>query len=605
MKRFFLIALTLLLCTAGQAQLIKTKSSSIVTIEGTNYYVHSVKKGDTVYSLARLYGVTEEELLKSNPQAVEGLQPGQVLKIRVTDVRPKLKPKKMARLFDIHTVNQGETAYAISKRYGISVNTLIEDNPGMDPAALSIGQQLNIRKTEQGEASDAQLKSEWEDYRDAINSVSDDYVYHLVAKGETVYSLSRQFGVTQADIMRSNDLKDGLKTGALIRIPNKKKKQEQVAAEQPVQDSVVMIPADTGFTEDDYAAEIPARTFLPGATLNVALMLPLKSESGSGRNFADFYRGVLLGLEDIKSAGQSVNLTVYNTGKSENEVAEIVKRDDFRKSDLIIGPVYEECLPPVLSFARRRGIPVVSPLAVVEKAKSPLLYQMAPDPARKYDKLRDLLTEDKNIVVVSTTDNDREFEQEIIPLLPKDYRTLTYTKNTPVAALEGMIRDDRDNVFVVLSGNEYTVDQILARISSVQNNLVARSIKNAQIRIVGSSRWGRFQNIDKNLYFKLGLHFVTSYHADRSNASVAEFDRRYVKEFGMLPSLYAYRGYDAAKLFVGAASLPGDFAKNVNRSEQRLLQMNYHFDHESSGDVRVNDQWALVRYLPDYTIEVR
>ena len=603
MKRFFLIALSILLCTAGQAQLIKTKSSSIVTIEGTNYYVHPVKKGDTVYSLARLYGVTEEELLRSNPQAVEGLQPGQVLKIRVTDIRPRLKPKKRARLFDTHTVNQGETAYAISKRYGISVNTLIEDNPGMDPAALSIGQQLNIRKAEQGETSEAQLNTEWEQYRDAINSVSDDYVYHLVAKGETVYSLSRQFGVTQAAIIRSNDLKDGLKTGALIRIPNKR--QEQRAEEQPVRDSVVLPPAEAGFMEEDYTAKIPARMFLPGATLNVALMLPLKSESGSGRHFADFYRGVLLGLADIKAAGQSVNLTLFNTGKSEEEVEEIVKRDDFRKSDLIIGPVYEECLPPVLSFARRRGIPVVSPLAVVEETRSPLLYQMAPDPACKYDKMRDLLTGEKNVVVVSTTDNDREFEREIIPLLPTEYRTLTYTKDTPVSALEGMIRDDRDNVFVVLSGNEYTVDQILARISSVQNNLVARSIKNAQIRIVGSSRWGRFQNIDKNLYFKLGLHFVTSYHADRSNASVAEFDRRYVKEFGMLPSLYAYRGYDAAKLFVGAASLPGDFAKNVNRSEQRLLQMNYHFDHESSGDVRVNDQWALVRYLPDYTIEVR
>ena len=605
MKRFFLIALTLLLCTTGQAQLIKAKSSSIVTIEGTNYYVHTVKKGDTVYSLARLYGVTEEELLRSNPQAVEGLQLGQVLKIRVTDTKPRLKPKKMARLFDTHTVNQGETAYAISKRYGISVNTLIEDNPGMDPAALSIGQQLNIRKAEQGETSEAQLNTEWEQYRDAINSVSDDYIYHLVAKGETVYSLSRQFGVTQAEIMRSNDLKDGLKMGALIRIPNKSKKQGPTVTEQPVQDSIVMPPVETELTEDDYVTEVPVRTFLPGATLNVALMLPLKSDSGLGRHFADFYRGVLLGLADIKTSGQSVNLTLFNTGKSEDEVNEIVKRDDFRKSDLIIGPVYEECFPPVLSFAQQRGIPIVSPLAVVENIKSPLLYQMAPDPACKYDKMQDLLTGEKNIVVVSTADNDGEFEREIIPLLPKEYQTLTYTKNTPVSALERMIRDDRDNVFVVLSGNEYTVDQILARISSVQNNLVARSIKNAQIRIIGSSRWVRFQNIDKNLFFKLGLSFVTSYHADRSNPVVNAFDKQYVKEFGTLPSLYAYRGYDAVKLFVGAASLSGDFTENVNRSQQHLLQMSYRFDHDSSDGVWVNDQWALVCYLPDYTIEVR
>ena len=145
MKRFLLIALVLLMCVPGRAQLIKTKSSSIVTIEGRSYYVHTVRKGETVYSLARLYGVSEQELLESNPQAVEGLQPDQVLKIRVTDVKPKMKPRKMARLFDTHTVNQGETAYAISKRYGISVNVLMEDNPGMDPAALSIGQRSRAR----------------------------------------------------------------------------------------------------------------------------------------------------------------------------------------------------------------------------------------------------------------------------------------------------------------------------------------------------------------------------------------------------------------------------------------------------------------------------
>ena len=603
MKKLLLTALILLSGVPGKAQLIKTKSSSIVTIEGKNYYVHTVKKGETVYSLARLYGVTEDELLKSNPQAVEGLQPGQVLKIRVTDIKPKLKPKKMARLFDTHVVNQGETAYAISKRYGISVNTLLEDNPGMDPAALSIGQKLNIRKTEQGETSDSQINAEWKEYRDAINSVSDDYIYHLVAKGETVYSLSRQFGVTQAEIMRSNDLRDGLKTGALIRIPSKSKRQTEVVGEQTAVDSSSLMPAtETEFTAEDYAAEIPSRTFLPGATLNVALMLPFNS----GRHFMDFYQGVLLGLEDIKKTGQSVNLSVYNTGRSEQEVESLVEREDFLNSDLVIGPVYEECLPPVLSFARKRGIPVVSPLAEVKHERSALLYQMSPDPACKYEKIKDLLTDDKNIVIVSTSDNDKEFESEITPLLPQgSFRRLSYDKNTPVSALEGMIRDDKNNVFIVLSGNEYTVDQILARISSVQNNLVARSIKNAQIQVLGSSRWSRFQNIDKNLYFKLGLCFVTSYHADRSNPVVNAFDKRYVKEFGVLPSLYSYRGYDAAKLFVGAASQPGEFLDNVNQSSQTLLQMPYHFGQDGQGEVQTNDQWAFVRYLPNYTIEVR
>ncbi len=630
MRKILSFIFVLSLCVPlSYAQLIKPRSSSIVTIGGESYYVHTVKKGETLYSLARLYSVSQEDILKNNPQAVEGLQPDQVLKIPV--VQEEGRKRNERQKFDTHIVNQGETLYAISKRYGISVPILLEDNPGLDPAALSVGQELKIRKKSIGNTSHEQLDEQWGDYRDAINSVSSDYKYHLVEKGETLFSLSRATGISIDEIKAANDdLEGGLRAGAMIKLPVKDTtlrvtyeiKVDTQARTVPgtnllwpgkvkdLSDSSSVRtgqPVGPGWFFDDFPAEIEDRS--NSTDLQVALLLPLKGSDGtSNRNFLDFYQGVLLAMEDLKSAGISSHLNLYNTGRSAREVYDIVQSPDFENTDLILGPVYEECFAPVLDFARRERVAVVSPLATLEREHSPLMYQLAPDAANKYDKLREFLTADKNVVLITGKEPDTEMESELKAFLPVNTHRVAYASTMPAASFEKYVSGDRENVFVISCNDEFVVDEILAKISSMQNNLAARSIMNPDIRIIGNARWSRFHsNIDKNLYFKLKLTFVTSYHADRSDSRIQNFDKRYIAAFGSLPTLYSYRGYDAAKLFVRATMTPGrDFTEKVNRQGlEGLLQMPYHFVQKKRNSTLQNDQWALVLYNPDYTIEVK
>ena len=110
------------------------------------------------------------------------------------------------------------------------------------------------------------------------------------------------------------------------------------------------------------------------------------------------------------------------------------------------------------------------------------------------------------MVVISAAQNDTEFQQEILPLLPGSSPTgPRCAKGMGGSALENVLSGDKENVIVVLSSDETTTDAILAYISSIQNSLIARSALNPSIRVVGSSRWARFRNIEKNLFFKLNL----------------------------------------------------------------------------------------------------
>ncbi|MBQ4278408.1 MAG: LysM peptidoglycan-binding domain-containing protein [Rikenellaceae bacterium] len=608
MKKIAIIGFLLLGLAGGmqaQAQLFKQpekeKSTSIVTIAGEQFYVHSVRQGETVYSLSKLYDVTEEAIVRNNPQAVAVLSIGQVLKIPVAQPKKELKPRQVNRLFTIHTVNKGETASSISRFYGIAIPTMVEDNPGLDPNILSIGQQIRIRKESMGEATDSEIQQQWTDYKEALNSLSDNFEHHMVERGETIYSLSRQYDISEEDLRRYNAtvLENGLKAGTIIKIPARH--VPETVAEQP----------DTTVRPDEHDTFVPQNTQVkainPSHTLNVAMLLPFQNNARQDKGFVEFYQGALLALEDLKTSGTSVQLTLYSTGRSADETRQIVRSDGFDRTDLIIGPVYEECLEPVLRFADGHGVPVVSPLADMPRTNAPLLYQVAPPDRAKADKIRKILAPEKNIIVVRGGTADTEFEQEIIPLLPSGYKQLSYTRGMPTSTIENILSGDKENVFVLLPANENTVEEILARISSVQNNLIARSIKNPAIQVLGTSQWSRFRNIDKTLYFKLNLAYVTSYHADRSDPRVMSFDKRYIAAFGAIPTLYAYRGYDVAKLFARAMTRAGagSLTDELNHTDPALLLQTPYCFQGAATEKKVNTEWALVQYKNDFTIEVR
>ena len=271
----------------------------------------------------------------------------------------------MSRLFDTHVVNQGETAYSISRRYGISLQTLIEDNPGFDPAHLSIGQKINIRIKSQGQTHPEQIKEEIAQYTEKLNSVSTHFTHHAVKQGETLYSLSHSLNIPVDTLVKYNaeELKDGLKMGSILRIP--------------VKDTVVTTQAVGETLPPETEAPGPWNQLTVDGTQDVNAMEPMGSSTGSfplqtdrsdgsvacigfaavaGGIFQQsaifgILPGLFAGFGELKGIGVSAQVDVFNTGRSEAEVEAVLRDPALRQADLIVGPVYDEC------FARQLGLP--------------------------------------------------------------------------------------------------------------------------------------------------------------------------------------------------------------------------------------------------------
>lgn len=437
--------------------------------------------------------------------------------------------------YDEHVVRMGETAYSVARGYAISPLRLAEDNPGVDLTKLRIGQILRIRRRDRGKVEADQVAREWSNIL-----------------GEN-----------------SGHLPDSV----------------TIAESKPVIGAVsepVRLPMAMG----DFSA---------GGTPDIALMLPL-SGVVIGSDFTEFYRGALLAFEDLKKKGRTARVTVWDSERSSEKVQNIVEAPEFAGTDLVIGPVWANELAPVARWGELNGVPVVSPLAPSRDVESDALWQMAPSPESKYQKLSKLF-DGANVIVASSGESadDAEFAVEISTLLQsRPHRRFHVGSGT----FGSLIDWERPNVVVVLAGSELAVNVALTTISSAYNKLSATMSRRASISAIGNSRWANYEgtSIDENLFFKLGTKFVTNYYIDRSNPQTLLFEARYLEAYGGFPSRAAFRGYDAVALFAGALFESGaTFGERLEKVGVPLATP-YRFVG------RTNEEWTVVSFSNDYTI---
>ncbi len=131
----------------------KENTNKESTSEKTKKYsTYKVKKGDTLYSLSKRFGVTIDELKRNNPNLKDGLKTGMELvyiKDNTTDISIEKddteKGKETIIGYDLHDVVKGDTIYNLTHRYNISSEELYTANPQLSEG-LKLGMTLRIPK---------------------------------------------------------------------------------------------------------------------------------------------------------------------------------------------------------------------------------------------------------------------------------------------------------------------------------------------------------------------------------------------------------------------------------------------------------------------------
>jgi len=240
-KTILIVSLLILICSPMVLPgTIPQDSVGIRTIDQKAYIIHKVERGETLYAISKRYNVEVQTLFDANPGSMNGIDVGQDLRIPTTADAPSPRQEDQNRQnvqegdLIVHTVAAGESLSVISRKYGVSVNDIKRWN-GMRGNNLSVGQRLKVYPS--GEMA-AEIKK-----RQEVMETNGKKI-HIVSSGETVYSITNKYNITQADLKEWNRLENNtLSIGQelIVGYLNKDAKEQVVI----VQDIVVTEePAD-------------------------------------------------------------------------------------------------------------------------------------------------------------------------------------------------------------------------------------------------------------------------------------------------------------------------------------------------------------------------
>ena len=594
---FLLLAAAVGVHCAASGQSVR--SDVVLSIDERNYYIHTTQQGESVGSIAAAYLLDEGEVRQENHLTQnDTLTVGRILRVPCYDRVSRLAPRRGDDRFERIKPADGQTLFEVAMDNAISLDTLIVDNPGVDLTNISGRSTINIRKsaTRTTQLPDNALASRR--YAELLGALSRRYDYFVVESGGTLYSLAAANNVSVDELLTCNGNPLMIYVGMALKAP---RRQAHTPMEYfAIAEQEEIVGADS--------TRLALATF-NDEELTVSMVLPLTARGGKVRgNFVDFYQGALLAAEDLKAEGRNINLQLYDIAHNPQAISDLLANDEAfgQNTDLFIGPIYEDDIAPLAGIDR----PVVLPLTSrLDSIRGRNLYRMVPTDSARIDKLDGLITPTTNVIMVQTATTDSVMVREALDLLGNHpYGKAIFDKDFVIDSLNSRpieeLMAEEDNLFMVLSTNEIETDRSLAIISSMMNSRQPKyGTRRVPIWVIGRADWAKYRNMDRNLLFKLDVSYLVPYHADRGDKRVKEFDRRFIEAFGRQPSMFAYRAYDAMKLFGDAMFEGGDLTAALNGSVTPLLQVPYSFTEENG--IMVNDTWPLVNYRPNYTIEVK
>lgn len=173
-----------------------------------NYIIYTVVKGDSLYSIAKIYGVTVNDIRVLNSLKSDALQIGDKLKIPVNN------SDTTTPTYATHIVVSGDSLYSIAKKYNTTVGNLKQLN-NLTTNMLSIGQNLKVPITTDGDSTDIILECYGEDYE--LPTVQ--YITYVVKKGDSLYVIASKYNTSVSNIKKINNLtSDNLSIGQILKV---------------------------------------------------------------------------------------------------------------------------------------------------------------------------------------------------------------------------------------------------------------------------------------------------------------------------------------------------------------------------------------------------
>ena len=548
------------------------------------YFMHTIEKGQSLYSIASMYGISQGDILRLNPGADERIYAGQTLRI------PLSSDNTQGPTF--HTIAPGETLYGLTRKYHTTAQAICDANPGLSAANFRSGQVIRIPRAQQADTiQGTQSQQKPEVIPGPVESRCKEM--HKVKRRETVFSISRKYGLTEEELILANpEIKDKtkLKRGILLCIPYPRVQEPE--HKEPFQAS----------REKPQAIK----------TIRAAIILPFydvaRSESA---RLVEYYEGFLLAVDSLKRTGISIDLHTYNSGPETSSLNALLAQPEMKQMDIIFGPLYQRHIKPLAEFAQREDIRLVIPFTSKDNTvfSNPQVYQVNTPQSYLYSEVYDHFLRQfpqANVIFIEALQGTRDkadfikgFKEE---LRAKGIPMQSLKEGATATSLGAVLDSGRENIFIPTSGSNLTLINLLPQLS-----LMVREHPEHRIHLFGYPEWQTYTKDHLDAFFELDTYFYSSFYTNNLLPAAVHFTQRYQQWYGKdmderYPK-YGMLGFDTGYFFLKGLSCYGsELEKDIQQLDLVPIQTGFKFQRVNNWGGFINRKVFFVHFTKEYQL---
>lgn len=556
--------------------------------ENQSYIMHTVEKGQSLYSISSMYGVSQADIIKLNPGSENKIYIGRELRI------PRNEANTNNETY--HTIQAGETLYGLGVKYNVPATDICKANPGLSAQNFRIGEVIRIPKTIEKQTTTITETTIQEPVKPKCQDM------HKVKRKETIYSISKEYGITQEELIAANPEIQGkrkLKRGSFLCIPYPSAQQIEKNTKIPTNAEIITI-------SNMEKKEI--------GILKAAVILPFLDgvPQSETMRMVEYYEGFLMAVDSLKRKGISIELYTYNSGPESQSINSLLNKSEMKQMNIIFGPLYQTHIDPLADFAKKNNIRLVIPFTSKNDAvfNTPIIYQINTPQSYLYSETYDHFVREfpnANVIFIEATDGADE-KAEFIKgmkdaLKNRAIATTSVSDTVTIHSLRKTINPDKVNVFVPTSGKNVTLIKTLPHLT-----LLVREMPDANIHLFGYPEWQTYTKDHLEAFFELDTYFYSSFYTNNLLPASINFIHNYRKWYGKEMSdrypKYGILGFDTAYYFLYGLSRHGaNFENNLSLINITPIQTGFKFKRVNNWGGFINQKVFFVRFTKDYQLQ--
>jgi len=630
-KKFWILLLLLVgavwVPTAVHAQVVVERSTEIVTISNKQYYMHHVKRGETLYSISRAYKVTEAEILKLNPEINDlGLQAEMVIGIPVVkeeEAKPETpKPETPAVTeqpvsdddeygdgYIIHTVKEAMKTKRFLRKWEVDEEEFRSLNPSVG-SRVFVGQKVLI----------------------PMPDVKPQPNQNQNVPGDTITPVT-------PETIDEDTVPQNVPLSGVFVLPEEKPLECYASAENAdrLYHVALLVPL--------YLNEIDK--------LDLSLPKIEKTKNARALKFLQFYEGFMMAVDSLtEHYGLRLELTVIDVNENVAGAHAAVEQLKDKSVDLIVGPFFSKSFAVVQDYASHHNIMIVNPLSERESilVGASNVVKLKPDNQAMVKNLADLirlrypkakvtlLAEDRigdSVMVVAlehalteVVSAEVQFSNaELFDLIAKESSRRKMGKRMlSTMEIEGQIFSSKalgenpdgmvvfENPFQSLSFSDNALNEFKNGLSSARDNVLVaygtdvvfatqilnninKSAQKFPITLIGLPDWPEFDNLLVENLLNMNAIYFDDHFVNYNDSIVLDFVDDFRAKYESDPINYAFEGFDVGWYFLNALMQFGSHAMDcLPYYHIQLFNTRYYFNKNRYEDGLGNRYWNIYQY---------